>query len=450
MTVERGPIDMFLPEDNIYPPSIMGALTFTFGDQSVCIAEEIEGGVLVPRHSFSDKQLKNMGFFTIEDWVHESAPITAEFTVKTGFGLRDSQKEAWLALQKQFKVGEEDACVGGVLQLACGKGKTYLGLRLAQELKRKTIIVSPQKAHLDNWKGEIEKFFDFKGTIGLVQGQSRGWDCDIVLATIQTLARCVDKGEVIPEDIGLAIYDECHGMSALHFSKAANLFPCRRLGLSATPNRTDMNEGVFLSHLGQVFFTDVSQDLLPTVVVFDTGVFVSEADKAAFVDKSQNINLNLIRSWLAVNEDRNFWIKKKIDECLAEGRTLYVLSHSVEHIEILSKSYPGASIIHGGTKSEDRLTLLNTGKLVFATVAIGKEAYNRADLDTLFLLTPMAAHSHAAIAFEQSVGRIQRACEGKKDPKVYLFKDSEIVMSKGLTMSLVRHSKKKGYAIVYE
>ena len=154
-----------------------------------------------------------------------------------------------------------------------------------------------------------------------------------------------------------------------------------------------------------------------------------------------------MRSWLVQDEDRNLLIVEEIQRCLKEGRTVYVLSHSVEHIETLAKSFPGSSVIHGGTKSKDRLPLLNNGKVVFATIQIGKEAYNRKELDTLFLVTPFAAHKHAAIAFEQSVGRIQRECPGKKDPEVYLFMDSAISICKGLIMSLITHSKRKGYKV---
>lgn len=444
-TCIRGPIDLDIPISSIHVPSIQGMLTYEMNGFDVCLAEEKTRGTLsVPRHAFSDEQLKEMGLRVA--WASgKTRVITAKFELKKGFSIREEQEEAWEALKTQY--GPLTKVSGGVLNLACGKGKTFLGLLLSSWVKEKTVIVSPQKAHLENWIEELNKFFDFKGKIGWIQGKKREWDADIIFATVQTLANLVDNGEEIPSDVGLAVYDECHGMSALHFSKAANIFGGKRLGLSATPNRTDKNEGIFLSHLGQVFYSDVTQDLIPTVKVIDTGIFVRESDEKKFVDKGRNVNLNLIRSWLAANEDRNALIVDTIKDCLEEGRTVYVLSHQVDHIEKLAESFPGASVIHGNVKSEDRLPLLNKGKVVFATIQIGKEAYNRKDLDTLFLVTPFAAHNHAAIAYEQSVGRIQRKCDGKKDPEVFLFMDSSIKMCKGLIMSLIKHSKKKGYGV---
>lgn len=441
--------------DNDYVPvdTIRGLLTFEVSGKEVCLAKSIAchgpAKVRVPRHAFTDQQINDMNLQLVLPVSFIPARMTCNFSLKSGFSIRENQQDAYDAMVTRYSsvVGKAGPHEGGVLNLACGKGKTFLGLCLSSTLKKKTIIVSPQKAHLENWKLELEKFFDFDGTTGWIQGKKREWDADIIFATIQTLANMVDKGEQIPEDIGLAIYDECHGMSALHFAKAADIFGGHRLGLSATPNRTDKNEGIFLAHLGPVFYSDVTQDLIPTIKVIDTCLFVKESDHKSFIDKGKNLNLNLIRSWLSNNKDRNEIILDNIKKALKEGRTVYVLSHLVEHIEELAKHFPGASVIHGKTKSEDRLNLLNTGKIVFATIQIGKEAYNRKDLDTLFLVTPFAAHNHAAIAYEQSVGRIQREFQGKKDPEVYLFQDSAISMCKGLIMSLIRHSIKKGYKI---
>ena len=432
--------------------TICGLLTFEINGQDVCLVRNKTRYLEVPRHAFTNKQLQDMQLSTLPHLLKHAARVTCNFSLKSGFSIRANQQDAYDAMVTKYSsvVGKTGLHEGGVLNLACGKGKTFLGLCLSSTLRVKTIIVSPQKAHLENWKLELEKFFDFDGTTGWIQGKKREWDADIIFATVQTLANMVDKGEAIPDDIGLAIYDECHGMSAMHFAKAANIFGGHRLGLSATPNRTDKNEGIFLAHLGPVFFSDIEQDLSPLIKIVDTDVFVSEAAEKSFIDKGRNINLNLIRSWLAENKDRNLLIVDTIRDCLKEGRTCYVLSHTVNHVEELAKHFPGASVIHGGTKSEDRLPLLNKGNIVFATIAIGKEAYNRKELDTLFLVTPFAAHAHSAIAFEQSVGRIQRACPNKKDPVVYIFRDSTIGMCKGLVASLVKHARKKNYEVQYE
>jgi len=166
------------------------------------------------------------------------------------------------------------------------------------------------------------------------------------------------------------------------------------------------------------------------------------------LDRGGQLSIGRLHKTLAENEDRNSLIQEIIDQCLRRGRTVYALSHGPEHIEGLHKKNPGSTVIHGGTKSEDRLERLNGSSLVFASIGVGAAAYNRKDLDTLILLTPFAARSHSAIIYQQSVGRILRAMPGKKDPWVFLVLDKSIDSCKGMIHSLMRESQRRGYRVI--
>ena len=425
-------LDLYIPKDKINGQTLRGVLTF----DETCLVKETKDFYIVPRETFRSSELKDLG---IEYEEHNLKYKRINLSPKRGFSLLSHQEDAWEALKN---IGS-----GGVLNLACGKGKTIMGLYLAAHLKVPTLIVSSQRAHLENWEAELKTFFRGRYSIGWVQGKTMDWDKDIVFATVQTLAK---KKDVLPPEFsdhfGLAIYDECHCMAAEMFSKAANLVSGVRLGLSATPNRTDQKEGIFIAHLGKVLFKDLEQDLIPTLKVIRTALKIDAKDEKQLKDRSGMYNLMKIRSYLATHFNRNEIIKQKIDKCLEEGRTVYVLSHIVEHVSILHGYYPNSQLITGKTKSTERLQKLNTGNLIFATMGVGKEAYNRKDLDTLFLITPFAAHKHAAIEFDQSVGRIQRNHPTKKDPEVYLFMDN-ISFCFALCQSLITHAEKKGFPI---
>ena len=126
-----------------------------------------------------------------------------------------------------------------------------------------------------------------------------------------------------------------------------------------------------------------------------------------------------------------------------------MLSHSVAHVEYLSSQFKGSTFIHGGVAADKRVGLLNSGNPVIATIAIGREAYNRVDLDTLFMVTPFAADQHSAITLEQSVGRILRAAPNKLDPEVFIFRDPEVNgMLTGMLRSVIRESKRRGYKVI--
>jgi superfamily II DNA or RNA helicase len=432
---------LFLPKSRIRTETLEGVLTFgddpTKGSRDLVIPHPEH--TQVPRYTLSDAQLEKLGCPVVRA---QPAFPRIDLAPKASFKLRDAQLPAWAALQ---------AADRGILNLACGKGKTVMGWLKAAHERVPTLIVSPQNAHLDNWIAELRQFFDYPGEVGWIQGKRFEYDRDICVSTVQTLAARVESGD-LPHDFytrfGLVIYDECHIMAADFFSKASAVGSGIRLGLTATPTRTDRCEGVFYSHLGPVFYSDISQDLTPTVFVLNTGVFYGEAERRRMNDRTGQPNIGKLHKTLAQNEERNALIQEIIDECLKRGRTIYALSHGPDHIEKFHADNPNSTVIHGGTKSGDRLERLNAGNLVFASIGVGAAAYNRKDLDTLILMTPFAARSHSAITFQQSVGRILRDLPGKKDPWVFLILDSSIDACKGMINSLIRESQKQGYRVI--
>lgn len=433
---------LFVPKSHVHGPALKG--TLTFGEDSSgtprVLVDEHPHHYEIPRSALTAKQLENLGCQLVD--TRPRLFDRVDFRPKDSFELRDNQLSAWEALKKADS---------GILNLACGKGKTVLGWLKASHEGVPTLIVSPQKAHLDNWLAELERFFDCSDiTIGWVQGKKFDYKVDICLSTVQTLARKAEEGKLPPDFLnrfGLAIYDECHCMAAEFFSKAADVCIGKRIGLSATPNRTDRCEGIFFSHLGKVFFSDTTQDLKPTIYMIDTGVLYSKSEMKAMHDRAGQLNVGLMRNVLAKNADRNALLDLVLRDCKKQGRTTYVLSHSVDHVVDLHGRYPGSTVIHGGTKSDERLERLNGSDLVFATIGVGKEAYNRKDLDTLLLVTPFAARAHSAITFQQSVGRILREHPNKKPPVVFLFMDSQIDICRGMIFSLMQEAKRNGYEV---
>lgn len=432
---------LYLPKTHVKKSTIEGMLSFgddpSRGTRGLVV--DLKDHLEVPKYTLTDAQLHQLGCpVRYEHCAFDDVMIRP----KPCLEIRENQLEAWEALKDADR---------GILNLACGKGKTVLGWLKAAFEGVPTLIVSPQRAHLDNWLAEFRQFFDYDGEVGWIQGKRFEIDKEICLSTVQTLAGRVEDGTLPPEffsRFGLVIYDECHIMAADFFSKASAVGSGIRLGLTATPTRTDRCEGIFYSHLGPVFFSDISQDLTPTVFVLETGIFYNDAERSKMLDRSGQLSIGRLHKTLAENEDRNALIQEIIDQCLRRGRTIYALSHGPEHIEGLHKKNPGSTVIHGGTKSEDRLERLNGSSLVFASIGVGAAAYNRKDLDTLILLTPFAARSHSAIIYQQSVGRILRAMPGKKDPWVFLVLDKSIDSCKGMIHSLMRESQRRGYRVI--
>jgi len=80
---------------------------------------------------------------------------------------------------------------GGILNLGCGYGKTFLALTYIASRGLKAIVLLDKINLLKQWKDEAIKHLDIEPSrIGWVQGKKWDWeDKDIVLASLATVAR---------------------------------------------------------------------------------------------------------------------------------------------------------------------------------------------------------------------------------------------------------------------
>ena len=133
----------------------------------------------------------------------------------------------------------------GILNLACGKGKTYLALKKVEELGCPALIVVHNTFLMNQWVSEaIPKFVELPPgeNIGVIQGQTFDWEHPITVAMIHTLANLAENGKLTPEfrrHFGIAIWDEVHHLSAPLFLKTASVPMGVRYGLTATDKRAD-------------------------------------------------------------------------------------------------------------------------------------------------------------------------------------------------------------------
>jgi superfamily II DNA or RNA helicase len=435
--------NLLLPKKHIEEGPLVATLTFGIDKEgeSVVLVKDHLHHFEVPRSAFTSDQLNLLGLEVVD--LRCKAWTAIDLSPKPAFELRPRQKQAW-------DNGLRDS-ENGVLNMACGTGKTVLGWYKAAHCKVRTLVIAPQKAHLQAWVRELNSLFELKGTLGWIHGSSMEYDRDIVLATVQTLAKRAEQGGLPPDfhlQHGLVIFDEVHHMAAKWFSQAADLSMGNRLGLTATVTRINRDEGIFLSHIGPVFYADLKQDLKPIFYVVETGVAIPTSERHSIIDKAGNPNLGLIHSWLAKSQARNDAIQAILDQCIAENRCIYGLSHSVEQVQLFGHKNSAGGVITGSTPHDERLKVLDRNSLVFATMGVGGEAYNKPSFDTLVLMTPFTAHEHASPMFQQTVGRIQRSVPGKQQPKVFVFLD-DIEEIRGLIFGLIAEAKRQEFEITW-
>jgi superfamily II DNA or RNA helicase len=151
------------------------------------------------------------------------------FTTQVGLEIRPYQQEAltrWLA-----------AGHAGVVVLPTGAGKTFVAALAIHATQQWALAVVPTIDLLQQWRVALAKALTIsQGEIGVFGGG----DKDIKPITIITY----DSAALYPRELrhfGLLIFDECHHLPAPTYRLIAeSAFTPQRLGLSATPERSDM------------------------------------------------------------------------------------------------------------------------------------------------------------------------------------------------------------------
>jgi superfamily II DNA or RNA helicase len=172
--------------------------------------------------------------------------------------LRDYQTKVLNEYLKAIDFGTPDNINKGngtaLIELWTGAGKTVLGLKIIEVLKKKTIIFVHKTFLKNQWIERIKQYLP-GARIGTIQGQIVDIENkDIVLAMIQSISM-KNYHESLFDSFGLSLYDECHHMSSEVFSNC--LKKCNTLyglGLSATMERKDGLTNVFKMYLGDICY----------------------------------------------------------------------------------------------------------------------------------------------------------------------------------------------------
>jgi superfamily II DNA or RNA helicase len=416
--------NLLLPRAYVNERAIKESLTFVHGVEEIWDGDELIGTrpallktwgetsthIIAPREFVEPSKYKlyNFPFINTCTMQFEHVPVGDRIT------LRDKIQERALTALHRHRAG--------TLNLACGRGKTVIALKLMAEMRVPTIVVVNTTALLEQWKEAIAEHLD-AGKVGVVQGDVADWRHPVTVAMVHTLSsRSLAWPPEFRRWFGLTIYDEGHHMSAPVFVQSADLFYGKRFSLTATARRLDGLEGVYQNHLGRIIYTELTQDLIPFTTFHVLDWELPEEDEKEIVDVEGEPNISKVRTYLGGLEWRNKIIRKQILKDIADDRNILVLSHSKPHVDELAKMVKMGWAITGDTKQENRMSILHQCNPVFATFHLAREGLDKPELDTLYVVTPFTSPND----LQQAWGRIQRAFDGKKPPMVRVFEDTGI------------------------
>ena len=326
---------------------------------------------------------------------------------------------------------------GGIISVGCGRGKTVMGLKIAEELKVKTLILVHKEFLMNQWVERIKEYLP-EARVGYIQGKTLDIQRkDIVLAMIQSLSdprKDSDYPSNIFESFGLVIADECHHLAARQFCRSIAKYPFKyALGLSATPDRADGLARVFKHYLGDIVYKDseiqssaedIAIEHIPnsTVEIYMYKM-LSETVDSKYNKQELNYkkkpNIVTMKSNVANCLHRTKFLLSFLPRLIAEGRTILILSCRRAHITemeklitdmAIEKNLPDCTVgLYVGGMKQENLDISATKRVIIATYDMAEEAFDCKTLNTLIYATP-----HKNI--KQAVGRILR--EEKKKRKI--------------------------------
>ncbi|CAM2067350.1 DNA helicase [Sulfidibacter corallicola] len=144
----------------------------------------------------------------------------------------------------------------GVVILPTGAGKTILAVMAMAGTARPTLIHVPTIDLMHQWHGVLSKFLD------VPVGRFGGGFSELAPFTVTTYDSALIHLDRIGNQFGLVVFDECHRLPGdqYKFLAIGNLAPFR-LGLTATPERTDGRERDLYELCGKQVYRAFIHDL---------------------------------------------------------------------------------------------------------------------------------------------------------------------------------------------
>jgi len=193
----------------------------------------------------------------------------------------------------------------GVVILPTGAGKSLVAQMAIELTKRSTLVVVPTIDLMNQWYDLLLSCF--QAEVGLIGG---GY-YEVGALTVTTYASAFRFMERLGNQFGLIIFDECHHLPSSIYRYAAEMSIAPfRLGLTATPERTDGADGLLEELIGPIVFRREAHELAGEYLADYSLVRINvkltpeeraayEAERAIFREflAEKRINLGGLNGW---------------------------------------------------------------------------------------------------------------------------------------------------------
>jgi superfamily II DNA or RNA helicase len=181
----------------------------------------------------------------------------------------------------------------GVVVLPTGSGKTFVAVMAMDRRPRATLVVVPTLDLMNQWYDLLHAAF--AQPIGIIGGGYHE-PRDITVTTYDSAHIHMDR---LGNRWGLVIFDECHHLPSESYATAARCCMAPfRLGLTATPERTDGGEARYAELIGPVVYRkdidELSGNYLADYETQRLEVALTDAERQAY-ESERGIYLGFLR-----------------------------------------------------------------------------------------------------------------------------------------------------------
>ncbi|MBF0416572.1 MAG: DEAD/DEAH box helicase family protein [Magnetococcales bacterium] len=178
--------------------------------------------------------------------------------------------EAWIAADRR-----------GVVVLPTGAGKTLVAHMAIAHVRRDTLVIVPTIDLMMQWHDRLGQSFGL--TIGLLGGGSR----TLETITVSTYDSAIIHMDRIGNRFGLIIFDECHHLPATSSRLMATMAIAPfRLGLTATPERSDGTDGDLIHLIGPLChrseIADLEGEFLSPYLLESIPIYLDDDERTAY------------------------------------------------------------------------------------------------------------------------------------------------------------------------
>ena len=349
---------------------------------------------------------------------------------ETKLPLRSYQKECIENILKNYSNNKNRL----IINLPVASGKTVIFSHLISQFRKpdyQVLVLAHTNELLEQAKNKIQMIIP-GASVGIVNQDSKEFDKDIIVCSIQSACRDNNLVELCKRNIKLVICDEAHHyatktarkvLDALGFGKdiAKDKLLC---GFTATPFRNKSEYG-----LGEVF-TEITFERTIQQMIEDKWLVPPRAIKImndldlSLVETSEN---DFNAPSLAKILDTPDMVQKAIDAYLkdAKGRKAIAFGCTVQHAMNLANCFMAhgikAATVYGDMHKDERSKILKQyadGEIdVITNCAVLTEGFDAPQTDCIIIARP----TKSAILFTQIIGRGLRLFPNKVDSIILDF-----------------------------